>query len=281
MATGLLVGAPKDERAAFLLRCTSEKVVQKAGYPGSAQLDLLTARLDATTRDWTTLHQSGAIGLDLVMEEGTYQSITLEDNEPALLVRIDPGMERFGERLGQLMSDGTAHLAMPADSTAFGQQATSKRTHAGIGLELLSRLPRFEEVSLEETLDIRDELAGPLTRFRAAVVELAEGDESGASIETIWLSMVAPALQELDESVEQNGYLRRLTERLLGSGDGMMSMASIAIGISALHGIPEMLAASLGLALPALRAGWDRHVSAQDISKHRLYFMHEVKRRFT
>jgi len=281
MTTGLFMGVPEAERAAFLLRCVHPKVVTRAGYP--TELNALTTRLASTVNDFQLLGGSARVRLDLILEDGVYRSVDI-DGEPALVVQIDPGMERFAERIGELIvADEGLNLVLPARGLSAGfiqEQGLGRRGHMGLGMELVSRLPGFGSATLAEVLDIRDELANSLARFRSALIELsAHRQEGGNEIESIWLAVVEPALQELDEAVDENRYLRRLTERLLNPADGITSLAGIAVGFSALHGVPEMMAAGLSVALPAFRAGWDRRLGTERLKQHRLFFLYGARQR--
>jgi hypothetical protein len=235
--------------------------------------------------DFTFLSNSSRIRLDLVIEEGIYSSVSL-DEEPALVVRIDPGIERFADRLAELMvKDRSVNLVLPAKSLPggfAGDYSSGPLTHTGLGMELVSRLPGFAAASLAEVVDIRDELSRSLARFRWAVAELAEHRAGGIdATESIWLSAVEPALQELDEAVAENRYLRRLTEHLMSPTDGIATIAGVAVGLSTLSGVPEMMAAGLSIALPAFRAGWDRRLGAERIMQHKLFFLYGVRHRLS
>jgi hypothetical protein len=283
MTTGLLIGVPTDERAAFLLRSTSDSVVEKAGYPiDAARRYALTKGLAAMVDDFQVMVQSKQVRLELIVEEDVYSSIYLRDGEPALLVRINPGMEQYAARLAELLVQNP-HLNLILSTSDLSDRPlprsrSTAMNHTHLGIELLSRLPGFESAPLSEIIDIREELSGSLVRFRAAMVELAEHseDEVGA-IESMWLAVVEPALLELDEAVGQNRYLRRLTERLLTPADGLSSLAGVTVGISTLHGVPESLAAGASVALPALRAGWDRRMSRERMKQHRLLFLYDLR----
>jgi len=229
MVTGLIVGAPEGEREAFLRRCTAPAVIHKAGYP----LDpaALTLDLAAMARDYSVLHKPGLVGLDLVLEDDVFQQVTLEEDEPALIVRIDPGPRLWVERLSELVqAEPGVHVVLPvggpvADELAGGRRPDSAAKGGSLlGLGLLGRLPGFSGASLEEILDIRAELEPSLVRFRAAVVEVARAaSESAPDVESVFMTHVEPAIAELGEATSQNRYLRRLAERLVSPTDGLVS----------------------------------------------------------
>lgn len=284
MVTGLIVGAPEDERAAFLQRCTAPAVIHKAGYP--AEATALTRELAALARDYAVLHKPGLVGLDLVLEDGVYQEAILEGDEPALVVRIDPGPDRWVERLAELaQTEPGSHIVLPvggplADALApeAWHKATGTKRASLLGLEFLSRLPRFSGASLDEILDIRVELEPSLVRFRAALVELARAaSESPPDIESIFIGQVEPAIAEILEATSQNRYLRRLAERLLSPTDGLVSFAGLGVTVTTLGGVPEIVATAVAMSMPFLRAAWDRKLHREDQEKHQFFFLYGVR----
>jgi hypothetical protein len=286
MATGLLVGAPEKERAAFLRRCVSESVIERAGYPPSDGDDsTLTLALARIAADYQALHaRTGPVQLDLVVENDVFTDAILDDGEPALVVKLDPGIEEFTKRLSQLMlSEHGRALVLTVPSllrTNLGLPAPIRERSGEVALSLLSRLPGFAGASLADIVDIRSELGVPLTRFRAAVVQLSTDDIGSAEdVGVLWTATVAPALQDIDDLIHDNRYLRRLFEQLLNPTQGAITVAGVVAGVAALRGVPQLLMGGLTTLMPPVRAAWQRHLGEENLRKQRFFFLHEVKKR--
>jgi hypothetical protein len=283
MATGLLAGAPDQERAAFLRRCVDRTVIERAGYPVSDSDNAeLTNALKCTMADYLQMHRD-PMRLDLVFEDDVFADVSLPGGEPALIVRINPGVELFTDRLKDLvLTDPAPTLMLPASQSQVSARSTTrvKDLNADMALRLLSRLPGFRDVSLEEVIDIRSQLGEPLTRFRSAVVDLSSDDlASSNDFDVAWMSNVAPALQDIDDLVHENHYLRRLVEQLMSPTQGAVTVAGVVIGVAALRGTPEFLMAGLTAMMPPLRAAWEKRLGSENLSKQRFFFLYEISKR--
>jgi hypothetical protein len=294
MVTGLLVGAPTHERAAFLRRCMQPRFIARAGFPlddgpPGSKHDL-GSRLERMVQDFEDLTRSDAIALEVVIEENVYDTVTLEHDEPALQVRVDPGIALYAQKLAELLSASSLNYPLFATSSAvdpLGDTATrgpsvARATQASIASDMLQRLPTFSRASLSEIVSIRRDLQTPLQRYRSAIGELAsaaEGDEEVRErAERVWIQSVAPTLVEIHELVRQNSYIRRLADHLIARPDGLLGLAGIAASIAALNSVPQFLTAGLSILLPPMRAAWSKHLTSESLSQHRLYLLYQVDR---
>lgn len=96
---------------------------------------------------------------------------------------------------------------------------------------LFDRLPNFQYATTAEILDIRDELAGSLSSFRQGVRELTkdidlapEDPQFGAEIEDAWNLRVAPALDEIEETIKENTSLRDIAKRAVKDTGALTAM---------------------------------------------------------
>jgi len=296
MITGLLVGYPTQRRAAFLRRSLQPEIIVRAGFPiddgpPGSEHDL-GARLERMVHDFEDLGASDSIELELVMEEHVYELATLKDDEPALLVHVDPGIELYAQKTAELLSAlplsyplfATSPAVETLGGTATMEPSKGRATQAGIASAMLQRLPTFSRASLAEILFIRRELETPLQRYRSAIAELAEGrsaetDEAiEEQAEQIWIRSVAPTLVEIHELVDQNSYLRRLADHAMTRPDGLIGLAGIAASMATLHNVPQFLTAGLSALLPAMRAAWSKYLNDESLSQHRLYLLYQVER---
>ncbi len=116
----------------------------------------------------------------------------------------------------------------------------------------MRRLPLFDAASVGEILDISREFDRPLVRFRGAVMEFSEGmrasgwdPDFAGDAEAILVREVAPAVQEIEDTVRDNNLLAELWPRLTPPQDWG---AGATIGMVAynLASLPEI--ASLAVA---------------------------------
>jgi hypothetical protein len=94
----------------------------------------------------------------------------------------------------------------------------SRAAHLGAGF--IGRLPAFPEAPFDELLDLRSELAGPLARYRGAVVRMARSLTTSpferaihADADDLWTAAVAPALADIEDAMTEHGLVRELARR--------------------------------------------------------------------
>jgi hypothetical protein len=165
--------------------------------------------------------------------------------------------------------------------------------HAGeaaAGSGLVARLPAFPQAPMNELLDLRADLRGPLVRYRAAVIRVAMdlpklvGPEIEAHVDDLWLKEVAPAMQEIEAALADHGLVREIAKSaakdirtLLIEGAGLF------VGMSALSGLGTWVNATIAGAAPMLHAGTTGVLSAyegqRDAARHELFYLYEANRR--
>lgn len=119
-----------------------------------------------------------------------------------------------------LLDDSVAGLIEELVTSGDVRPSALMRRHAreaAVGTGLISRLPAFPEVPLDELLDMRADLADPLSRYRRATstmgdaLELDAFDrESSAEIDDLWRSSVAPTIEELREELGHHSLVREV-----------------------------------------------------------------------
>lgn len=155
---------------------------------------------------------------------------------------------------------------------------------AGAAAGFFEMLPTFPLARIDEILDIRRELEGPLLRFRGALAELtvtmeAEAHDEAFSEELrdLWITKIEPAMQEIRALIEQHGFLRELISQVTSAKD----MAATGIALAAAKEIhaPDILAFGTAVALPLMRAAWERNKASNIVQGHQFYFLHGVQER--
>ncbi len=152
---------------------------------------------------------------------------------------------------------------------------------------LLQGLPDFSDASLDEILDIRDDLKPYLLKYRASVIQFSEeiqsipwSDSFSSDVERIYLKHVAPAISAISEAVKGSSELRCLARRL--QEDSWMWIAAFGLAAVALAGdVPSLspIAPSVagGKAIADLfKARNDAVDKTKQVKSHSLYFLHRV-----
>jgi hypothetical protein len=190
----------------------------------------------------------------------------------------------FDAQTSQYVSAGIeAGLIQPAP------ERLTRGKSAPIVARLFDRLPVFDSATPDEIVDIRRELAGPLSRFRAGILDMATSIrpaawESGfdAEVGDLILRRVDPAIAEIDETVRANPYLLSIATRVLTSPVGAASGSALALLVSSLSALPHLTTAALvggalGEAAEIYKAHreWEERIAAAKTNQ--LYFYYHVK----
>ncbi len=168
--------------------------------------------------------------------------------------------------------------------------ALQHAAQASVGSGLIARVPAFPHVPLDELLDLRLDLQGPLTRYRALTVRLAEqlayrafDAESHAELDDLWTSSVAPALAEIEESLAEHGLVREVLRAtrtdfrtLLREGAGLY------LGLGTFASVDEVIAATVAVAGPAadaiLKGVSGTRAARRDARGRDLFYLYEISR---
>jgi hypothetical protein len=96
-------------------------------------------------------------------------------------------------------------------------------------------------------------------------------------VEEIARQRVDPAVQEIEERVRDNHYLRQLAERLVPD---IQTIASglLAFGMSQVSDLPGLVAPGLVAFQTALGAELDRRKEQNDLQRHQLYFLYRTNK---
>lgn len=199
------------------------------------------------------------------------------------------------QQMGDALSEGHAGIVLDRGVDALLHDSGSQAVQASsITLEnatnLLSIVGGLSRASLDEVVDIREELREYLDPFRSFLLSHARGVHVTADMplaerrrqaELTWQADVAPAIAELRGMVESEGFARNAVrvaaqgpESIIGVGLGLTTaMASGAIGVTALAG--------LGVAaLPTIIKAAASSLQARKANRRNgAYFVLEVERR--
>lgn len=203
-------------------------------------------------------------------------------------------LDRLQDRSTRLLFD-EASAELVQDLIADGRlKATDPNLRlarqAALGAGLIARLPAFPQARMDELLDLRQDLAVPLIRYRGAVVGYSKqipnvlGQDLEFEISQLWEEQVAPAVQEVEQRLADHPLVRELA-RSVDAKDLMRfiytSTASVvaaqATDVRAL--LLGTVAASAHLGVPAtIEAVRRRGHELRDVRGHELYYLFETNR---
>lgn len=290
-------------------------------FPATLQIvDELAAKRHKTRSDMQLL-----IGLKSTLREGAAQILNKAEEMieqaggteliPAIeagLITLDPLVredevdtsnddlvfDAFIARLQELLLDGHAyplfddqvgglvHSAVAENAFELGDVSARRGKQVSAAAHFMQQLPAFPAATVQEVLDIRDELRSPLVRFRSAIIEMEQLIESAAhepdfvgEVEDLFHERIAPALLEISELVRDNASLRQLTAAVVADSKGILT-AALTFGVTASADLPNLVAAALDVAVPVTaavgRAAWARSVATHEIQRHQLFFLYKT-----
>lgn len=249
----------------------------------------------STYRMW---ERAGAPDLEAAMEQG----ILTVDGGPFLnFVSVDDAGAQFAELLARMMDDPEAHLMFDdqmgiltqsmleeSPELSHGFLRNSKRAHMGTGL--ISHLPAFPDASMETILQVRQDLAAPLRRYRQTVSTLSKKLAADpvdtiavrSEIEELWRDEVQPSLSNLTDDLKSSQLGKSFLDEVLWDTKTWQGVTAAATGHFIQFGVSpwaEMIqpAAMMGgstllaaAARSALKESKEKHSAAKH---HGLYYL--------
>ena len=164
---------------------------------------------------------------------------------------------------------------------------TSQAKHTQLAADLLSRLPLFDEASMNETLDIRRELDAYLVRFRASIMKYADtirnaswDKEFSAEAEEIFHREIEPTVLDIEDAVKSNRSLFEIATRKLADKPALATSIFSFI-VAQISAMPTIVGAGMSLAVGTATAIYDavRESQSQEIGlrQNQLYFYYRAK----
>lgn len=207
-------------------------------------------------------------------------------------------VETFVEKLSKHLSSGNEYLVFDEPIARLTEAAVregvfspakgpaGRSAQAMAASALMGRLPTFPNATVDEVLDIREELRPSLTHFRSSLAAIAKGFSSSAwesdfedEVNAAWVETVHPALEAIEESVRDNRSLLTLAAGITGAANTTLpGLLIVAAGFQGHAGGLEVLGGSLSVAAPvlqALRAHRDTNASIRMLP---FYFLYAVER---
>lgn len=219
---------------------------------------------DAGMDSLTNVIQTGLLELHTFRAGDTWESSSMANEFVEVLsTAISTGSTYplFDDKTGNLVN-----LGVRAGKIDVSEGGVMRGKHCGLASRLLERLPLFDDASVSEVLDIRRELEGSLVRFRSAMIKFSEQIKTAAwdedfsfEAEQVFQRDVAPAILEIEEAVRSNKYLASLTRKLLDKPLVIPSGSALALVMSQLGAMPQLVAQALGISIASGLVAYDAY----------------------
>ncbi len=192
--------------------------------------------------------------------------------DPAYYPLLDEGI---ADLVQAAVREGAVDLSSPSRSR--GRQVTAAH-------HFLARLPTFPLATMDEVVDIRDDLRRPLIRFRSELVDLSRKFTRDAfdpqfvgDAQDAWIERVEPALLELNELVDEKRLRAQFSAHLTNSGVAG-SIGGLVTGL--VTGEPLVgatIAAAGSAASLGLQAIAGRRAIDKEVSRRPYYFLYKAE----
>lgn len=171
-----------------------------------------------------------------------------------------------------------------------------KITHAGLTDNYIQKLPSFSEASMDELIDIKNELSKPLTRFRGKMLEYSESIQSmpwdtdfESECELLYNKEVVPALLEIEESTKDGSFIKNLGRKFLTDEGVWRSTGGLVVSIAAggvisafnnaISSDTAMLVTGGAYAATQIASAYEEYTAnKREIERKDLYFYYKVGR---
>lgn len=194
----------------------------------------------------------------------------------------------FDEDTSEVISASIAAGIIPVTESGI-----ARGKEVRLASDLFARLPLFPNATVKEIIAIRQELARPLTDFRAAMITFSDAikhaswdEEFSSDVDQLFRRDVAPTILALEEEAKANTFLSNLASefstRSLQIGTAIpasSALSSIAVKMSDLP-VPDLAALSIG---PLLAVGGVVHSAytkwrerQEEIKQNNLFFFYKA-----
>jgi hypothetical protein len=185
---------------------------------------------------------------------------------------------RIAQSDDSVLLDSWAHELLRA--LGIRPEKRMRQKGSDLGTRILASIPSIRNASISEILDVRQELAAPLVRFRSAVTKAVRefsAEDDDPPIDVFWDEEISPALVEIEELVKENSFLRNVLDVVQKPRDLAPGAAGLALGFGGGNALIGAVGGGFGLAWPVLRALYEKQKRNRAIAAHRFYLLYRLK----
>ena len=164
-------------------------------------------------------------------------------------------------------------------------QISSLLVTALLSEHAISKLPGFENASIDEMIDIRDELDGYIVPYRNAIVDMSRkinGIQDKESLRqecvTLYLNEIEPRVAAINEAVRDNNVFKNIARSAITSELGWTGIGSMAVAIATKGDISNALM-STAIAVGGYSITKGIKITQErkkELQENELYFLYEA-----
>lgn len=188
-----------------------------------------------------------------------------------------------------MLEPGSQFILGSSSKTPVKSESPASLT-SRLASSFIGKLPGLESASLDELIDVREDLKEYLIPFRASMSAMANDVSSSGGetpealvheIERRWVEEVSPVIHEMSVKTRRGGYPRQLLNVLTEDKTSLASSAaSIALAAgSVAAGLSTLIPAAAAAAYPFAKAMKETLREREAQEDNRLYFLYEANRR--
>lgn len=195
--------------------------------------------------------------------------------DPRRIVLLDP-----------LLSE-IVRTAAIARGTPPPTRAVSNAREAVIGSGLIARLPTFTITPMTELLELRQDLRGPLSRYRTAIAVLQEEvsldpyvSAREAEVDALWRTRVQTELQEIEDALRTHALVREVARHLSVDVKALMAGAAGGVGVAfaGAHDMAVVTGGAIAAAASIPQAAMAASASRSEIGRRDFYYLYRLGR---
>lgn len=187
----------------------------------------------------------------------------------------------FDEDTSEIIREGIKAGLIPVS-----EAAVSRAKESGLASDVLARLPLFDQATVREILDIRNELERPLKRFRSVMIEFSSRikgtswDEDFISdADQVFRREVEPAVLDIEEAIRVNSFIAELARKVVDTQVVLSGGSALALAVTTL-GLPAIAALAIGGAVGGSKAAYDAYVDwskrNRETEQNQLFFYYRA-----
>lgn len=190
----------------------------------------------------------------------------------------------FDDLTGEIVS-----LAIREGKLAPTEISVNRAKQVGLSSDLLKRLPLFDDVPMDQIIDIRKELDKPLIRFRSAIIRFTRDIQSASwdkefpkEAEQVFREYVEPAVLDIEEACKSNRLIFRLLPDIVEKSAIPVSTSALGLLLAEASQLPAIVVGGLGFtagaSAVALRSVKEWREKNQAIEGNQLYFYYKAEK---
>ena len=152
------------------------------------------------------------------------------------------------------------------------------------GKEVLFSVANIDNISLDNILNLKNELENELSRFKSAILDYSKdiesapySTESKIEIKKHYDYNIKPELHLLRNQIKSNRYIKIITNEAVSNAGKYMTIATVGIGISELFNFEKLISIGGLIAEANYKAYKLKKDNSKKIKQHPLFFINEIK----